>query len=321
MPADQSIEFLVTHSGRFHADDVLSAAVLSRLFPEASLLRSRDPRAFALDRAIVFDVGGTYDPANNLFDHHQVDAPKREDGTPYSAFGLVWRSYGMAYLAALDVDPDYAREIHARIDQDIVRPVDLLDNLVVSPAEASYFPKMGFGDVIQGMNPTFFDKGRRIEGRPAEDVRFERAMAFATEFIESHTAQIEAELHGASIVRTALRNAEGPVLILPLDVPFDAALAEEGAYHILYVVYPRDTDWALAGVRCDPETYPLRMDLPAEWAGLTGTDLAAATGVEDAVFCHRSRSLAVAGSREGVLRLADLAAPQPEVDAGFEVCA
>ena len=37
-----TINYLVTHSGGFHADELLSSAVLTRLFPEADLLRSRD---------------------------------------------------------------------------------------------------------------------------------------------------------------------------------------------------------------------------------------------------------------------------------------
>lgn len=37
-----TITHLVTHSGRFHADELLSSVVLTRLFPQVELLRSRD---------------------------------------------------------------------------------------------------------------------------------------------------------------------------------------------------------------------------------------------------------------------------------------
>ena len=37
-----TITHLVTHSGGFHADELLSSVVLTRLFPKAKLLRSRD---------------------------------------------------------------------------------------------------------------------------------------------------------------------------------------------------------------------------------------------------------------------------------------
>jgi uncharacterized UPF0160 family protein len=50
-----------------------------------------------------------------------------------------------------------------------------------------------------------------------------------------------------------------------------------------------------------------RRDLPASWGGLEGPDLVEATGVQDALFCHPKRFLAVARSRDGVKQLVELA--------------
>ncbi len=54
-----TIAHLVTHSGDFHADEFLSSAVLTRLFPQAELVRSRDRQWVtpAPDK-IIYDVGG-----------------------------------------------------------------------------------------------------------------------------------------------------------------------------------------------------------------------------------------------------------------------
>ena len=46
-----------------------------------------------------------------------------------------------------------------------------------------------------------------------------------------------------------------------------------------------------------------RKDLPAAWAGLNGEELAAVTGVADAIFCHAKRFMAAAESRDGVQAL------------------
>lgn len=40
-----TITQLVTHSGGFHADELLSSVILTRLFPDATVLRSRDEGA------------------------------------------------------------------------------------------------------------------------------------------------------------------------------------------------------------------------------------------------------------------------------------
>ena len=55
-----TITHLVTHSGGFHADELLSSVVLTRLFSQAELLRSRDKQWVtpSVDK-IIFDVGGS----------------------------------------------------------------------------------------------------------------------------------------------------------------------------------------------------------------------------------------------------------------------
>src|SRR5690606_34861799 len=62
-----------THSGSFHADDVLALALI-RAFadPDATVVRTRDPAVLAACD-VVFDVGGVHDPARGRFDHHQND--------------------------------------------------------------------------------------------------------------------------------------------------------------------------------------------------------------------------------------------------------
>ena len=75
----------------------------------------------------------------------------------------------------------------------------------------------------------------------------------------------------------------------------------------LFVVYPKSDGWGLQAVPCEPGGFRNRKDLPGAWAGLTGADLAAATGVPDAVFCHTAGFYASAGSRAGILALVERA--------------
>ena len=77
--------------------------------------------------------------------------------------------------------------------------------------------------------------------------------------------------------------------------------------HLLFVVHPRGTDWALTTIRTGDDTFDNRADLPVAWAGLTDDALEAASGVAGAKFCHNGRFIAVASSREAVLEMADIA--------------
>ena len=46
-----------------------------------------------------------------------------------------------------------------------------------------------------------------------------------------------------------------------------------------------------------------RLSFPADWRGRSGPELVAATGVDDAIFCHAAGFYASAGSREGIVAL------------------
>lgn len=132
-----TITHLVTHSGGFHADELLSSVILSRLFPEAEMIRSRD-KAWITPGAgrIIYDVGGQFDAGERIFDHHQRPNPLRENGQPYSSFGLIWAQYGRDYLRAMDVPDHDIEAIHDSFDRGFVLPVDLLDNGAANASEA-----------------------------------------------------------------------------------------------------------------------------------------------------------------------------------------
>lgn len=131
---DLEIRELVTHDGKFHADEVMSTVILTDLFPKAGIFRSRDPRmTSAAPGRVVYDVGGAFDPAKGLFDHHQQGSPKREDGTDYSSFGLVWDRFGREWLAAHGVSAEDADAVWLRIDRQIASPIDAADTGAVGP--------------------------------------------------------------------------------------------------------------------------------------------------------------------------------------------
>ena len=65
----------VTHTAPHHADEVFATAMLAILFP-MELFRTRDQNAISNTKAIVYDVGGEFDPARKRFDHHQKSFPR-----------------------------------------------------------------------------------------------------------------------------------------------------------------------------------------------------------------------------------------------------
>jgi uncharacterized UPF0160 family protein len=297
-------DFLVTHSGGFHADELLSSVVLTRLFPLAKITRSRAPEWITpgADK-IIYDVGGSYDPEARIFDHHQRGAPLRDDGKPYSSFGLIWKHYGRDYLAAMGIPDGDAELIHASFDTAFVLPIDMADNGALDPSQAGMLAGLTLPSLLETLKPVF------DEADPAAEERaFMNALAIARSFVEATIAQAAAKLRAEAVVQRAIVEAgDSAVLELPRGMPFRAAIVKAGADHLLFVVHPRDKDWCLTGIRRADEGFALRADLPVAWAGLTNGALEAASGVPGASFCHNGRFIAAAKTREAALAMAEIA--------------
>ena len=297
-----TISYLVTHSGGFHADELLSSVVLTRLYPEAEIKRSRAPEWITpgVDR-VIYDVGGAYDAEAQIFDHHQRGAPLREDGQPYSSFGLVWKHYGLRYLQAAGIPMEHADKVHVSFDEKFVLPIDLTDNGALSPTGP--LADLTLPALLETLKPVFDDKS---DG--ADDRAFHGALAIARAFLEAAIARAGAKLRAEGLVQQAIVAAgQGHVLELPMGMPFRPAILKAGADQLLFVVHPRDKDWCLTTIRKGDEGFENRADLPASWAGLTNGELEAASGVPGASFCHNGRFVAAARTREAALAMAEIA--------------
>jgi uncharacterized UPF0160 family protein len=298
-------DFLVTHSGGFHADELLSSVILTRLFPKARIVRSRAPEWIASgEDRIIYDVGGAYDADKNIFDHHQRGAPLREDGQPYSSFGLVWKHYGRDYLVASGLPVEHVEKVHASFDENFVLPIDLVDNGALSPS--GVLGGLTLPVLLETLKPVFDDTDP-----DASDRAFHAALGVARSFVEARIAQSASKMRAEAVVLQAINNAgERRVLELPMGMPFRPTIIKAGADHLLFVVHPREKDWCLTTIRRADEGFEVRADLPAAWAGLTNGDLEAASGVEGASFCHNGRFVAAARTREAALAMAEIAVRQ-----------
>lgn len=302
--------YLVTHSGGFHADELFSSVILTRLFPEARLIRSRAVEWITPgpDR-IIYDVGGAYDAEAGVFDHHQRGAPLRDDGQPLSSFGLIWRHFGRAYLASFGFAPDRIEGAHAGFDAKFVLPVDLMDNGALNASTAGpLLSGMLLPSLLETLKPVFDDPDSG-----AEDRAFQTGLGIARAFVEARVARSAAKLRAEGMVEQAVAEAgEGRILELPMGMPFRPTLTRLGADHLWFVVNPRGRDWVIGGIRKSEDGFEQRADLPAAWAGLTGAALEEASGVKGATFCHNARFIAAATTRGAALEMARIAVEEAE---------
>jgi uncharacterized UPF0160 family protein len=295
---------IATHDGSFHADEVFAIATLQLLGEDPAgapasleLVRTRD-RDLIAGADLRIDVGFRDDPATGDFDHHQRSFDRaRPNGVRYASFGLVWREYGARVCGGDE-------QVAAAVDATLVQSVDAADSgqrlaeLIIDDVHP-----MTVGGVIGGLNGRWDETLTPVEER----VRFDQALELARGVLAREVAAVASAHRAVRIVEEAITAAEDPRLVeLPVNAPWKRVLVP-AAPEALFVVYPKRQGFGLEGVPKDLGTFELRRKLPADWAGLEGEELVAATGVEDAVFCHLKRFLVVARSRAGIERLAALA--------------
>ncbi len=296
------VKRLITHSGSFHADDVFSYVVLSRLFPDAELLRTRSEDIFknAGQGDIIFDVGMIYDPATRRYDHHQKDKPTRDGEHPYSSIGLVWKDFGIDYLNTLVMeDQTGLQRIWNYIDRSFIFPVDCADNGKVPTFGPVDSGPLSLPLQLENFNPVFDDPN------PDYDGAFRRASRFAAEILDNKIKHTAAYYRQRPIVEQALAEAEDPrVITLAKGCNWEAHLREMGVDDVLFAIYPSHGNWNCSAAKVSEDSFENRKSFPDEWAGLRNAELAGVTGVPDAVFCHTALFVCVASSLEGITDLA-----------------
>jgi uncharacterized UPF0160 family protein len=283
---------LVTHSSTFHADDIFATASLSILLDgNIEVARSRDPEVI-LSGDYVYDVGGEYDPSRNRFDHHQEGgAGARENGIPYAAFGLVWKTYGGQICGS--------QEIADRLDEKLVQAIDAGDNGVsVYTLKEDVAPYL-IEDAFSSFRPTYNEDGDF-------DTPFLKMVDFAKEILVREIHKIKSSVDAATFVESVYEQApDKRLIVLDVSYPWGDVLGSHP--EPLYVIYPKSSVWHLQCVAIKAHSFENRKSLPQEWAGKLDGAMAEASGVVDATFCHNGRFLAVAKSKEGAIKLAEKA--------------
>ena len=287
---------VVTHSGNFHADEVMAVAMLCILYGlrEVSRVRRVSLDDMESRSTIVIDIGGEHDPRRGNFDHHQKGgAGKRPSGVPYAAFGLVWAEYGSLLVRELfpDLMEDEVDLVFHKFDKEFVALVDGVDTGHSGAPDKAHIAR-----TISSFNTSWWEEGD-------EEDAFEEALEVAEKVLKRQLEHTAASV--AAQEEISRSPVEGRVLVLDRYVPIMDLEIEDD---ILYVVYPSNRgSWMVQQIPVKPGSFEGRKKLPKSWAGLKGQELADECGVEDAVFCHNGRFIGGADTKTGAIEMAQIA--------------
>ena len=281
---------IATHNGNFHADDVFSIAALRQIIPSFTLIRTRD-LALISKADIVIDVGGEYDPDSGRFDHHQRGgAGERENGIPYSSFGLIWQKYGLEICQG-------NQDVANAVDVNLVSTIDAIDCGYVE----GVYKGISLSQTIAMYNPTWQEDSHF-------DSCFDEAVDFASRVLIRFIASADGDISAKEIVTEAVTKAKDPrVVVLEKYTPWKEtvlALSED----VLFMIYPSlSGKWIIHAVPAVLGSFEDRKPLPKQWAGLSDKALKEVTDIDDAMFCHNGLFIAGAESFESIMRMAFIA--------------
>lgn len=321
-----------THNGTFHADEVLACALLRILpsFANSEIVRTRDPKE--LDSCdIVVDVGGVFDPEAKRFDHHQksfghslnsLDA-KYKYVTKLSSAGLVYYHFGKDIISTLkktDIKDPLVETLFVKVYEKFIEEVDAIDNgISTHDSEGRYTINTNFSKRIGGFNPQW--------NEPSDDVdeRFHRAVKVAdAEFRDKVNFFANSWWPARKIVAKALEDrfsvhSSGRVLLFSEGgAPWkehlhtleqEQELGEDG--QVYYVIYADQSgNWRVQCVPLRADSFENRLSLPEAWRGVRDAELEELSGVQGTIFVHASGFIGGAKTKEGVMKMVEIALKQ-----------
>ena len=254
-----------THSGKFHADDVFSSALLLYLNPEITITRgNKVPDDFD---GIVFDIGrGRY------------DSRIRENGISYAAFGLLWEDLGCEILGD---------ELAEKFDEAFVQPLDNNDNTGEKNELAS---------LIGSFNPSWDENG-------GTDEAFFRAVSVAGMILENKFARYlgneRADKRIEEVLETRDQTGDSRILVLPEFIPCQKRLSET---EVAFVIFPSNRGGYCIQPQKKEYSLNYKCSFPSEWLGLENEELQKETGLSSATFCHKGGFLMSVGDLSDAIR-------------------
>lgn len=232
-----NIGTLYVHAGKFHADDVLTAALCQLAFGNCEVKRVMEVTSEMRndESAIIADIG------YGKYDHHQPDCERRSDGTPYAACGLVFRDIWQ-YLFPNEY---FARRFMVQY----IRPIELHDNGIkqnpLSIAINSYVP-------LKDSSPENMD------------ACFLKAVEFMKSVVRNEVERVYAQESAFTLIMEYYENSSDKnIVVLDKYIPAIERLIPTQAK---YLLFPSNRGgWNLQTVPKAVGEYGNKEDLPVEW--------------------------------------------------------
>eukprot|EP00913_Durusdinium_trenchii_P034642 g32408.t1 len=215
------------------------------------------------EATIVVDVGGTYEPEKQRFDHHQKTFTETYSeaysGIKLSSAGLVFKHFGAQVVQALcgPLEEKSQAAILAKTYDSLIRELDALDNGVQVADEPRYRFVTHLGARVGRLNPSWQETRQVGKGRPVW-----RQIMKLKQFCpwQDHLFDLEEEeqAHRSPLVK--------------------------------YVIFQEQRDsrgsWRVQAAPKVRGSFELRQKLPSAWCGVRDDELSKIAEIPGCIFVH-----------------------------------
>ena len=271
---------LITHSGKYHADDTFASAVLELVFKQSEVLRVHTVTEEMVQKsehnqAIIYDIG------DGQYDHHQNANTKWHDDDQtkaFASFGLIWDQFGEIYIQKLinnDLDSDTLHAIKDKVMTTLVTTIDASDN-------GFNFDNFGISGIINDIYAL----------HPNE---FHIAITMAKQILDARVQKAYNTIESQKTVRNSMQAISNEIIFLPINGSWKFLVKEN--FDLKFVIYQnnRDGRWNLQSAPICPETMTVRQLIPQE--------LSANPHVK---FVHKAGFLAVIDTKDEAIAIAKM---------------
>jgi uncharacterized UPF0160 family protein len=259
------------------------------------IIRTRDSEIIRTGD-YVFDIGGIYNAEQNRFDHHQKGGAGKRNEIEYASFGLVWKKFGIEICGN--------QKVVDMIDKKLAMPIDAFDNGIdLYKSNFENILPYTLQDVLSIFSPTSLEDMKK-------DDQFLKALSWGKEILQREIKKATDQIEISKIICDFYNESKDKRLIV-IDKPkvsrFEIWDALQNFPEPLFIIYGDNKDWSVVAMRKEKNSFGNRKDFPESWGGVWREDLQKITGVSDALFCHKDLFLSGAKSKEGAIKLAQIA--------------
>ncbi len=282
----------ITHSGTFHADEVMATVILLNKFGSMKLFRTS---LVSNNNAFVYDVGF------GKFDHHGIDFDeKRDNGIKYASCGLVWKAFGLDIISNLKVENKNA--FFDTIDKNIIMDIDRDDN----GQTLNNVPEIKLQNIpslIASFNPSWDDLS-------SETDCFLNAVSFANTVFNNIVKNMVSKESARKIIEKNIEESKNGILILDNYMPWkDIVLTSKNpkASEILYAIFPsKRGGYNVVAAPVSSGSFAIKKKFPESWAGKENEELQKISGVDTITFCHKNLFICACKTLEDAIKIAKI---------------